>query len=372
MRIGVVCYPTYGGSGVVATELGIEMASLGHDVHFITYSKPVRLDLSLPRIHFHEVVVRDYPLFDYSPYELMLTSTLTQVVKEQNLDILHVHYAIPHASAAFMTKQILRSQGIQLPIVCTLHGTDITLLGKDASFEPVITFAINNSDAVTAVSASLKNDTLDTFQVTNPIQVIPNFINLERYQVEANRAFKQQLCPNGERLIIHVSNFRKVKRVDDVIKVFASIYEEVNAKLLLIGDGPERYNIELLCRSLGCFEDVHFYGKNSSIEPLLKMGDLFLLPSKTESFGLAALEAMAARVPVISTNAGGLSEVNEHGVSGFLSNVGDVQDMAKHATYILNSDERLDQFKKQAYEQATKFDIHRILPSYITLYESLI
>lgn len=372
MRIGIVCYPTYGGSGVVATELGLEMASLGHEVHFISYSQPVRLDLTVPNVYYHEVIVSDYPLFDYSPYELVLTSKLVDVVKNENLDILHVHYAIPHASAAYMAKKILQSEGIELPIVCTLHGTDITLVGKDASFEPVITFAINKSDAVTAVSASLKDDTLKYFKVNRTIDVIPNFINLSRYENLGPGEIKARFAPNGEVIIMHMSNFRKVKRVPDVIRVFCEVRKHISAKLVLIGDGPERYNVEHMCRQLGVCQDIHFMGKTNDVETVLANGDLFILPSETESFGLAALEAMAAGMPVISSNTGGLPEVNENGVSGFLCDVGAIDQMADAAVEILKSKDSIAKFKKGAHAQAKKFDLYSILPAYVRLYESLL
>ncbi len=372
MRIGIVCYPTYGGSGVVATELGLEMAKEGHVVHFISYSQPVRLDLYAENVHYHEVVVTEYPLFDYAPYELILTSKLVSVVKNENLDILHVHYAIPHASAAYMAKQILASEGINIPIVCTLHGTDITLLGKDASFEPVITFAINNSDAVTAVSESLRRDTLKYFNVKREIKVIPNFINLNNYSDLKPNGLRARYAVKGERLIMHVSNFRKVKRVEDVVKVFGKIHDAMPAQLLLIGDGPERYNVETMCRELGKCDQIHFIGKSKTIERFLINADLFILPSETESFGLAALEAMAAGVPVISSNTGGLPEVNKHGYSGYLSEVGDIDSMAKGAIEILSSDETLTRFKSNAKQQAKKFSLPEILPQYERLYDPLL
>ena len=372
MKIGIVCYPTFGGSGVVATELGIEMAAIGHQVHFISYSMPVRLDPYAENVFYHEVVVTDYPLFDYSPYELVLTSKLVSVVKNEGLDLLHVHYAIPHASAAYMARQILASEGIHVPIVTTLHGTDITLLGKDASFEPVITFAINNSDAVTAVSESLKNDTLEHFKINREIDVIPNFINQKRYETFAANGLRNRYAPNGEAMIMHVSNFRKVKRVEDVVRVFSGIHEKLPSKLLLIGDGPERYNVEQMCRQLGICGDIHFLGKTKKVEKILANGDLFILPSETESFGLAALEAMAAGLPVISSNSGGLPEVNEHGFRGYLSDVGDVEDMTKNALTILSTGESLKQFKAQALIQADKFDLPNILPLYLRLYEKLV
>jgi N-acetyl-alpha-D-glucosaminyl L-malate synthase BshA len=372
MKIGIVCYPTFGGSGVVATELGIEMAAIGHQVHFISYSMPVRLDPYAENVHYHEVVVTDYPLFDYSPYELVLTSKLVSVVKNEGLDLLHVHYAIPHASAAYMARQILASEGIHVPIVTTLHGTDITLLGKDASFEPVITFAINNSNAVTAVSESLKNDTLDHFKINRDIDVIPNFINQKRYKKHTANGLRERYAPNGEAVIMHVSNFRKVKRVEDVVHVFAGIRAKMSSKLLLIGDGPERYNVEQMCRQLGICGDIHFLGKTKKVEQVLANGDLFILPSETESFGLAALEAMAAGLPVISSNSGGLPEVNDHGFSGYLSDVGDVEDMTKNALAILSSEKTLKLFKEQALIQAEKFDLPNILPLYLKLYEKLV
>ncbi len=372
MRIGIVCYPTFGGSGVVATELGLEMAKLGHEVHFITYSRPVRLDDDAENIFYHEVVVADYPLFDYSPYELVLTSKLVSVVKERKLDILHVHYAIPHASAAYMAKKILQEEdGINLRIICTLHGTDINLLGRDASFEPVITFAINKSDGVTAVSESLRKDTFDHFNINRSIDVIPNFINLSRYEGLQPNEMRKKYAPNGQPLIMHMSNFRKVKRVPDVVKVFAKIRKEIPASLLLVGDGPERYNVEQLCRKLDICGDIHFLGKAKKVEQVLANGDLFILPSQTESFGLAALEAMAAGLPVISSNSGGLPEVNKHGYSGYLSDVGDVKDMAANALRLLKDHQELLRFKEQAKEQAKEFTLPKVLPLYLNLYERL-
>lgn len=372
MKIGIVCYPTFGGSGVVATELGKALAGKGHQVHFITYSPPVRLDFLSGNLFYHEVAVSDYPLFDYPPYELVLSSKLVDVVKYEKLDLLHVHYAIPHASAAYMAKQILASQGINIPFITTLHGTDITLVGKDPSFEPVITFAINQSDAVTAVSQSLKEDTYKNFpSVQNDIQVIPNFICLEDHSFESGICQKKMYAPNGERLLIHVSNFRKVKRVEDVLRIFDRVRKEIPAKLILVGDGPERGNIEKLCRQLDVCDDIKSLGKIVNPEQILAIADLFLLPSETESFGLAALEAMASRVPVISTNSGGLPEVNVNGFSGFMSNVGDVEEMAKNAINILKNDTVLKQFKANAYEQARKFDISNILPVYEELYKEV-
>ena len=372
MRIGIVCYPTFGGSGVVATELGKALAHKGHQIHFITYSQPVRLDAFSDNIFYHEVRVSDYPLFDYQPYELVLSSKLVNVAKYEKLDLLHVHYAIPHASAAYMAKQILAAEGIHIPVITTLHGTDITLVGKDASFEPVITFAMNQSDAITSVSESLKEDTYKYFKVIKDIQVIPNFVCLEDYdKLDRNIKHKQMYAPNGEKILIHVSNFRKVKRVGDVLKVFDKVRKKIPTKLILIGDGPERTNIEKLCRELDSCKDIRSLGKITNPENVLAVADLFLLTSETESFGLAALEAMAAKVPVISTNTGGTAEVNVHEFSGFLSKVGDVDDMAKNAIYILEDEKRLAQFKTNAYKQAQKFDIGKILPQYEKLYEQI-
>ncbi len=369
MKIGIVCYPTFGGSGVVATELGKALAAKGHQVHFITYSQPVRLDFFSGNLFYHEVAVSDYPLFEYQPYELVLSSKLVDVVKYEKLDLLHVHYAIPHASAAYMAKQILASQGINIPFITTLHGTDITLVGKDPSFEPVITFAINESDAVTSVSESLKADTYANFpNVKKEISVIPNFICLDDYKPNESVCNKKMYAPYGERLLIHVSNFRKVKRVEDVLRVFDKVRKVIPSKLILVGDGPERHAIEKLCRELDTCNDIRSLGKIVNPEQVLAIADLFLLTSETESFGLAALEAMAAKVPVISTNSGGIPEVNVHGFSGYMSNVGDVDDMAANAIKILKDDATLNQFKLNAYEQAKKFNIDRILPMYENLY----
>jgi N-acetyl-alpha-D-glucosaminyl L-malate synthase BshA len=374
MKIGIVCYPTFGGSGVVATELGKALVQKGHQVHFITYSQPVRLEFFSENLVYHEVSVSDYPLFEYQPYELVLSSKLVDVVKYEKLDLLHVHYAIPHASAAYMAKQILASQGIHIPFITTLHGTDITLVGKDPSFEPVITFAINNSDAVTSVSESLKKDTYANFpNVKKDIKVIPNFICLEDYKIDNTiNCEKKMYAPNGERLMIHVSNFRKVKRVEDVLRVFDKVRKAIPSKLILVGDGPERPNIEKLCRELDTCHDIRSLGKIVNPEQLLAISDLFLLTSETESFGLAALEAMAAKVPVISTNSGGLPEVIRDGFSGFMSNVGDVDDMAKNAISILKDDLTLNQFKANAFEEAKKFEISKILPMYETLYKEVL
>ena len=370
MKIGIVCYPTYGGSGVVATELGKALANKGHEIHFITYSEPVRLGGLRENITYHEVRVSDYPLFDYQPYELVLTSKMVDVVKNEGLDLLHVHYAIPHASAACMAKQILASHGIHIPIVTTLHGTDITLVGKDASFEPVITFAINNSDAVTAVSESLRAETFEHFEINREVEVIPNFINLERYRVNGElEALRKAYAPDGEKIITHISNFRPVKRVDDVVRVFNEVRKQMPVRLLLVGDGPERYRVEQLCRELGTCHLVKSVGKLKSTEQVLGISDLFLLTSEFESFGLAALEAMACGVPVISTNTGGLPEVNVEGDSGFLSPVGDIDLMAKRSLEILSDDELLAGFKKRARLRAQQFSLEAVLPVYEELYE---
>ncbi|MFT4526688.1 MAG: N-acetyl-alpha-D-glucosaminyl L-malate synthase BshA [Granulosicoccus sp.] len=369
MRIGIVCYPTYGGSGVVATELGKELAKKGHDVHMITYDVPVRFDHLNPNLHYHEVVLSKYPLFDYQPYELQLSSKIVDVAIHENLDLLHVHYAIPHASAAFMAREILKTKGRNVPFITTLHGTDITLVGSDSSFEPVITFAINQSDAVTAVSDSLKQDTCRMFDVGCNIDVIPNFIDLERYENNQNEELKRAYAPNGEAVLMHISNFRPVKRVEDVVKVFAKVREDRPTKLLLVGDGPERYKMEDMCRQLGACDDIHFLGKMKNTEEAHGLADVFILPSETESFGLAALEAMSSSVPVISSNGGGLPEVNEHGYSGFMNDVGDTDGMAVNAIKLLDD---LPTYRKQALEQAKKFRKSAIIPLYEDLYDKVV
>lgn len=368
IKIGIVCYPTFGGSGVVATELGKALAKEGHKVHFITYSQPTRLDFLNENLFYHEVNTRSYPLFEYAPYELALASKMVSVVKNEKLDLLHVHYAIPHASAAYMAKQILKTHGIQIPVVTTLHGTDITLVGKDASYEPVVTFSINQSDGVTAVSHDLRKETYQSFKITNDIEVIPNFIDLEKFKKQKKDHFKRAICPNGEFLIVHTSNFRKVKRVLDAVRIFSNIAKTVPAKLLMIGDGPERDHAEALCRELQISENVRFLGKLEAVEEVLSVADLFLMPSEKESFGLAALEAMACEVPVISTNTGGLPELNVQGGTGFLSNVGDVEDMTQKALFVLDP-ANLPRFKQNALQRAKEFDISRILPLYESYYE---
>lgn len=368
MKIGIVCYPTFGGSGVVATELGKALAAKGHKIHFITYSQPVRLDFFSENISYHEVEIANYPLFEYVPYETALTSKLIDVVKYEQLDLLHVHYAIPHASAAYFAKQVLAEQNIHIPVITTLHGTDITLVGRDASYEPVVTFAINHSDGITAVSESLRKDTYANFRITKEIEVIPNFIDLSRFSKKAKDHFKKAIAPFGERLIVHTSNFRKVKRVQDVLYVFEKLRKEIPSKLLLIGDGPERASIEKLSRELDLCEDARFLGKQEVIEEILSVADLFIMPSESESFGLAALEAMACQVPVISTNTGGMPELNLQGVTGYMSNVGDVEDMARNAARILKDTDVLSQFKANALKRAKEFDIHVILPRYEQYY----
>ncbi|MEQ6119691.1 N-acetyl-alpha-D-glucosaminyl L-malate synthase BshA [Reichenbachiella sp. MALMAid0571] len=367
MKIGIVCYPTYGGSGVVATELGKALAEKGHKVHFITYSQPTRLDFFNENLFYHEVDIKPYPLFQYPPYEIALASKMVDVVKHENIDLLHVHYAVPHASAAYMAREILKSSGIDVPFITTLHGTDITIVGKDASLEPVVTFSINQSDGITAVSEDLKKDTYDHFNVTKEIRVIPNFIDLNRFKKQKKDHFKKAICPNGEKLIVHTSNFRKVKRVDDVVKVFNKIRETVPSKLLLVGDGPERTRIEDLCRDSCNLNDVRFLGKLEAVEEVLSVSDLFIMPSEKESFGLAALEAMACEVPVISTNVGGLPELNLDGVTGFLCDIGDIECMAEKAIHILDKD-NLATFKKAALDRAKTFDLESILPMYETFY----
>jgi N-acetyl-alpha-D-glucosaminyl L-malate synthase BshA len=371
MKIGIVCYPTFGGSGVVATELGKALAKEGHKIHFITYSQPSRLDFLNENLFYHEVDFRSYPLFEFPPYELALASKMVSVVKNEHLDLLHVHYAIPHASAAYMARQILASQGIYIPIVTTLHGTDITLVGKDPSYEPVVTFSINQSDGVTAVSEDLRRQTYEYFKITNDIDVIPNFIDLDKFKKQKKDHFKKAICPNGESLVVHTSNFRKVKRIPDVIKVFANIHAVIPSKLLMIGDGPERSKAEAQSRELNIEGDVRFLGKLEAIEEVLSVADLFLMPSEKESFGLAALEAMACEVPLISTDAGGLPELNIQGVTGFMSKVGDVDDMTRKALFVLDKN-NLPTFKENALKRAKEFDIANIRPLYEKVYRRVL
>ncbi|MBD1365474.1 N-acetyl-alpha-D-glucosaminyl L-malate synthase BshA [Mucilaginibacter sp. ZT4R22] len=372
MKIGIVCYPTFGGSGVVATELGKALADRGHQVHFVTYNQPARLDLFSENLFYHEVAVSNYPLFDFPPYELALASRLVDVVRFEKLDVLHVHYAIPHASAAFMAKQILATYGINIPFITTLHGTDITLVGQDRTYKPVVTFSINKSDGVTAVSAHLREDTYKYFKIEKDIKVIPNFIDLTRFSLKPKDHFKKAIAPNGEKVLVHTSNFRKVKRTEDVIKIFAEVVKTIPAKLLMVGDGGERSVCERLARDLDIAEHVRFLGKQDAIEEILSVSDLFLMPSVSESFGLAALEAMACKVPVISSNAGGLPELNVEGVTGFLRDVGDVAGMAERAIYILEDEERLAQFKENALARAKEFELSNILPEYENYYKEVI
>jgi L-malate glycosyltransferase len=372
MRIGIVCYPTYGGSGVLATELGKALADKGHFVHFITYQQPVRLNHFHANIYYHEVRVPTYPLFDYPPYESALSSTLVDVVLNSNLDILHVHYAIPHASTAYMAKQILLKQGKSIPVITTLHGTDITLVGRDKTYAPVVTFSINESDAITAVSRNLRDETFRSFDIRKEIQVIYNFVDLARFKRKPLPHFREAIAPNGEKILLHISNFRSIKRVEDVVHIFKKVHDELPSKLLLIGDGPDRPKIEDLCRKIGICNDIRFVGKQEQLEDVLAITDLFLLPSEYESFGLAALEAMASEVPVISSNAGGLPEININGETGFLSPVGDVLHMAAHAVHLLKDDEMMKLFSKQAHKQATKFSINHIVPQYEKLYMQVV
>jgi L-malate glycosyltransferase len=369
MKIGIVCYPTYGGSGVVATELGMGLARKGHQIHFITYRQPARLTHFQQNLFYHEVSNADYPLFEYAPYDTALTSKIVDVVKYENLDLLHVHYAIPHATVAYLVKKILLTEGRYLPVVTTLHGTDITLVGQNKAFAPVVAFSINKSDGVTAVSEQLKQETLKAFPIHKEIKVIHNFIDFQRFKKSNKDHFKKAIAPNGEKILVHISNFRKVKRVQDVIYVFKKLYEKTPCKLLLIGDGPERQGLEELCRQVGLCHEIRFLGKQDAVEELLAIADLFIIPSENESFGLAALEAMACEVPVISSHAGGLPEVNIHGKTGFLADVGDVEAMARYAWEILSDEKTHKKFRQNALAQAKKFDIEHILPQYEAYYE---
>lgn len=369
MKIAIVCYPTFGGSGVVATELGIALSKRGHEVHFVTYKQPVRLALLNDNIHFHEVNVPDYALFHYQPYELALSSKLVRIIKKESIDILHVHYAIPHAYAGYMAKEMLKQEGIEVPMVTTLHGTDITLVGSHPFYRPAVSFSINNSDVVTSVSESLKQDTLRLFDITKEIDVVPNFIDYTAVD-DSFTDFQRSLMANeDERIVTHISNFRKVKRISDVIEVFYRLQLEIPSKLLMVGEGPEREAAEQRVRELGIEEKVRFLGNSNEVDKILCFSDLFLLPSEAESFGLAALEAMVNRVPVISSNAGGIPEVNVDGVTGYLSNVGNIADMAQNAIRILEDDATLEQFKTNAKKEAAKFDIQNIVPLYEELYE---
>lgn len=372
MKIGIVCYPTYGGSGIVATEIGMGLAAKGHEIHFISYKRPTRLISFHQNIYHHEVTPVDYPLFEYTPYESALASKIVDVVKYSNLDLLHVHYAIPHAIVAYLAKKILESEGIRIPIITTLHGSDITLVGKDETFSPVVTFSINKSDGVTAVSHKLQEQTYENFKITKPIEVIYNFIDFQRFHWTNKDHFRKMFAPEGEKILVHISNFRKVKRASDVVKIFQKVYEVMPTKLLMIGDGPERPNIERICREIGLCHEIRFLGKQDAISDILAISDVFLLPSANESFGLAALEAMACKVPVVSSNVGGIPEVNIHGVTGFLSDVGDIQDMTTNTLRLLQNPELHEIFRENAYAQAKKFDIVNILPLYESYYKEIL
>lgn len=373
MKIGIVLYPTFGGSGVVATELGLALAKQNHEVHFITYHQPVRLDLLTKNVYFHEVFVEEYPLFHYQPYELALSTKLVDIVLHHNIDLLHVHYAIPHAYAAYMAQKMLAESGKNIPFVTTLHGTDITLVGSHPSYKTAVEFSINNSNAVTTVSDSLRNDTLRLFTVKKEIDVIYNFIDSKKYpQTKDTKCNRESLATSEERIITHISNFRPVKRVDDVIRIFNEVQKEIPARLILVGDGPEREKVDLLCKEFGIKDKVLFLGNSNEVNTILCYSDLFLLPSETESFGLAALEAMAAKTPIISTNAGGLPEVNLNGMTGFLSDVGNVEEMAKNAIHILKEDKILNEFKNNAYEHSKIFTLEEILPQYLEVYNRVL
>ena len=372
MKIGVVCYPTYGGSGVIATELGLGLANKGHHIHFISYKRPARLAHFHENIFFHEVSAdTDYPLFEYPPYDTALASKLIDVVIYENIDFLHVHYAIPHAAVAYMAKQILKKHDRYIPVITTLHGTDITLVGTNKAFAPVVEFSINQSDGVTAVSDALKKDTYEKFNIDHAIKVIPNFIDFARFTKHNKDHFKKALTPNDEKILIHTSNFRKVKRVEDVIRIFDIIHDKIPSKLLMIGDGPERHRLEELCRKLNLCDDIRFLGKQDAVEELLAISDLFIMPSASESFGLAALEAMACQVPVISSNVGGIPSVNVHGQTGFLSDIGDIEGMAQNALLLLENESMLESFGENAFLKAQEFDINHVLPLYESYYEEI-
>ncbi len=372
MNIAIVCYPTFGGSGVLATELGKALAEKNHNIHFITYQQPVRLSGFHANIFYHEVRVPTYPLFDYPPYETALASMMVDVVNNYDIDLLHVHYAIPHASTAYMAKQILAKQGKKIPVITTLHGTDITLIGRDKTYKPVVSFSMEESEILTAVSNNLKEETYKNFSINKSIEVIYNFVDVGRFNKKPVEAFRKMIAPNDEKIIVHASNFRKVKRVMDVVEVFLQLNKKTPCKLLLIGDGPDRPEIEAFARRANHIGDIKFLGKQEQMEDLLPLADLFLLPSEYESFGLTALEAMAAEVPVISTNVGGLPEINIHGHTGYMSNVGDINDMCENAFSILSDKEVHKAFKQNALTQAKKFDINKIVPQYETLYETLL
>jgi len=372
MNIGIVCYPTFGGSGVLATELGKALAEKGHSIHFITYDQPVRLGGFHTNIFYHEVTVPTYPLFDYPPYETALASAMVDVITNNNIDVLHVHYAIPHASAAYMARQILLKEGIDVPVITTLHGTDITLVGRDKTYSPVVTFSMNESAAITAVSQNLRDETYKNFKMEKEIEVIYNFVDAKRFNKKPVTAFRQLIAPNNEKILLHASNFRKVKRVEDVVYIFDKVNKVIPSKLLFVGDGPERSTIEALCRKTCAHADIRFLGRQEQMEEILAISDLFILPSEYESFGLVALEAMAAGVPVISTNVGGLPEININGVTGYLSNIGDIEDMSNNTIKILSDEKALAKMKKKAQAQAIKFDIDNIVPVYEALYKKVL
>jgi len=372
MNIGIVCYPTYGGSGVLATELGKALAEKGHNIHFITYQQPVRLSSFHANIFYHEVSVPTYPLFDYPPYETALASKMVDVIINNDVQLLHVHYAIPHASAAYMARQILKKEGLQIPVITTLHGTDITLVGRDKTYSPVVTFSMNESAAITAVSKNLRDETYRNFKMEKEIEVIYNFVDTERFERTPVQAFRQIIAPKNEKILLHASNFRKVKRVDDVVNVFKEVNKTIPSKLLFVGDGPERTHIEGLCRQMEAHADIKFLGRQDQMEDILAISDMFILPSEYESFGLVALEAMAASVPVISTNVGGLPEININGVTGYMSDVGDVENMSKNIIHIFSDESRLLEMKRNALAQAKKFDINSIVPEYENLYNRVL
>jgi len=368
MKIGVVCYPTFGGSGVVATELGIELSKKGHEVHFITYSQPVRLDALSSNLHYHEVNVPDYPLFKYEPYELALSSKLFDVISKHKIDVLHVHYAIPHAYAAYMAKKILKENGYNIPIITTLHGTDITLVGNNPFYKPAVTFSINKSDIVTCVSKSLMEDTREFFGIKREIKVIPNFIDIDKYAKKHDLCQGNMLAQDDEKIIVHVSNFRPLKRIIDVLKIFEKINQKINSKLIMVGDGPDKKKAKDFLRKNNLKNKVIFLGKTSEVDEILCSSDLFLLPSEKESFGLAALEAMALKVPVISTNTGGLKDLNINGNSGYTSDVGDINSMAENAIKILSDNSLEKKYRSQAFENAKKYDIKKVIPLYEKIY----
>jgi N-acetyl-alpha-D-glucosaminyl L-malate synthase BshA len=373
LNIAIVCYPTFGGSGVVATELGLALSKRGHHIHFITYNLPVRLEaLNDPNIHFHEVNVPDYPLFKYQPYELALSSRLVDVVKANKIDVLHVHYAIPHAYAAYMAKKMLQDSGIQIPIVTTLHGTDITLVGSHPFYKPAVTFSINHSDRVTAVSESLKQDTLRLFDIKKNINVIPNFIDTKKIKLKGKPCERSLLAEKEEKILTHISNFRPLKRIMDVISIFEGVQLKIKSKLMMVGEGPEKKRAIQYVNEKGLEEQVLFLGNSNEIDKILCYSDLFLLPSEKESFGLSALEAMAHGVPIISSDAGGIPEVNKHGKTGYLSKIGDTESMTLNALSLLQNESLHKSFKKQAEQQAEKFNLESVVNQYESIYADAI